>query len=102
MHKPRRAMVGPGREHLSGTVELDETLVGGISRGMGGHIANKVPVLVVAESLGHNRIGSIRMQPTPPGKLAIIEFAQRVVAPGSLIKIDGAQQLHRLTDIGNR
>lgn len=100
MHKLRRAMVIPGRELLSGTVEVDETFVGGISRGMGGHISNKVPVLVAAESLSHNRIGRIRMEPTPPGTLAIIDFAQKVVAPGSLIKTDGAQQLRRLADLG--
>jgi hypothetical protein len=29
LHKLRRAMVRPGREKLSGVVEVDETLVGG-------------------------------------------------------------------------
>ena len=46
MHKLRRAMVVPGREMLSGTVEVDETYVGGISRGMAGLSTTKVPVMV--------------------------------------------------------
>ncbi len=30
LHKLRRAMVRPGRDRLTGTVEVDETLVGGL------------------------------------------------------------------------
>lgn len=100
MHKLRRAMVVPGRELLSGTVEVDETYVGGISRGMAGMSTAKVPVMVAAENLGRNRIGRIRLEPTPPGRLQAYEFAKRVVAPGSLIKSDGAAQFLHLTKDG--
>ncbi len=36
LHKLRRAMVRPGRERLSGTVEADEVYVGGKAKGMRG------------------------------------------------------------------
>ena len=100
MHKLRRAMVVPGREMLSGTVEVDETYVGGISRGMAGMSTTKVPVMIAAENLGRNRIGRVRLEPTPPGPLQAYEFAKRVVAPGSLIKTDGAAQFLHLTKDG--
>ena len=32
LHKLRRAMVGPGRDQLSGTIQVDETYIGGESR----------------------------------------------------------------------
>lgn len=99
MHKLPRAMVRPDRELLWGTVEVDESLIGGITRGNSGH-TNKVPVMVAAENLGKNRIGRIRLEPTPPEKLAVVDFARRVVAPGSTIKSDGAQQFRRLSKLG--
>lgn len=100
MHKFRRAMVVLQRGLLSGTVEVDETYVGGISRGKSGRSTDKVPVMVAAESLGKNRIGPIRLEPTPKKSLALVSFAQRVVEPGSLIKTDGAQELRRLSRLG--
>src|SRR5436309_3372997 len=36
LHKLRRAMVRPGRDRLSGQVEIDETFVGGIEEGVRG------------------------------------------------------------------
>ena len=65
MHKLRRAMVVPERDPLTGAVEIDETFVGGISRGDTGRSSDTVPVMVAAESLGKNRIGRIRLEPTP-------------------------------------
>lgn len=100
MHKLRRAMVMPGRDLLSGTVEVDESFIGGITRGTAGRGTNKVPVMVAAENLGRNRIGRIRLQPTPGGNLPLVKFAQQVVEPGSLIKTDGAIELRRLAGLG--
>jgi hypothetical protein len=36
MHKLRRAMVRPDREMLSGLVEVDESFIGGVHRGLPG------------------------------------------------------------------
>ena len=100
MHKLRRAMVVPERQLLSGTVEVDETFVGGISRGNVGRRSDRVPVMVAAESLGKNRIGRIRLEPTPDEKLSLVSFTQRVATPGSVIKTDGARELRRLSGLG--
>ena len=100
MHKLRRAMVVPERHLLGGTVDLDETFVGGISRGKAGRSSDKVPVMVAAESLGGNRIGRIRLELTSNGQFPMIKFAQRVVVPGSTIKTDGARELRRLSGLG--
>ena len=100
MHKLRRAMVVPERQLLSGTVEVDETFVGGISRGNSGRSTDKVPVMIAAESLGKNRIGRIRLEPTAHEQLPLITFTQRVVTPGSTIKTDGARELRRLSGLG--
>jgi hypothetical protein len=41
LHKLRRAMVRPGRDSLSGTVEVDETYVGGPEKvELGGHLGH--------------------------------------------------------------
>lgn len=100
MHKLRRAMVVPERQLLAGTVEVDETFVGGISRGNSGRSTDKVPVMIAAESLPKNRIGRIRLEPTPAGQLPVIAFTQRVVTPGSMITTDGARELRRLSGLG--
>ena len=62
LHKIRRAMVRPGRDRLSGTVEVDETLVGGAEPGGGRrHIGKKALVAIAAEVRGR-AIGRIRMR----------------------------------------
>lgn len=49
LHKLHKAMVRPGRERLSGTVEVDETYIGGTREGKRGRGADgKVLVLVAA------------------------------------------------------
>ncbi|WP_311380944.1 IS1595 family transposase [Arthrobacter sp. ISL-28] len=101
MHKLRRAMVRPDREMLSGLVEVDESFIGGVHRGMPGVGSDKISVLIAAEHLDHNRIGRIRLEPGPAdGRLALVKFGQRVVAPGSTIRTDGARQLRRFANLG--
>jgi len=36
LHKPRRAMVRPGRDRLAGTIELDDVFIGGERHGKRG------------------------------------------------------------------
>jgi len=60
LHKLRRAMVRPGRELLSGDVEVDETYVGGPQEGKRGRgAANKTIIAVAAEKSGRG-VGRIR------------------------------------------
>ena len=57
LHKLRQAMVRPGREKLSGGVEVDETYWGGAE--FGGATGRKT--LIVAAEADGKRIGRIRM-----------------------------------------
>ena len=48
LHKLRRAMVRPGRERLSGRIEVDEAYVGGLEEGRHGRKVLKKALIVVA------------------------------------------------------
>jgi len=102
MHKLRRAMVRPERDRLSGVVEVDETFVGGVSVGRVGASSDKVPVMVAVEKAGEKagagrKLGRIRLEVTHrPGSLELVEFAERMVVPGSTIRTDGARMMRRL------
>ncbi len=65
LHKLRRAMIRLGRDRLTGAVEVDETLVGGVEKGGGKrHGGSKALVVVAAEVKGRG-IGRIRLQQIP-------------------------------------
>lgn len=102
MHKLRRAMVRTERDRLSGIVEVDETFVGGVSVGRLGGSSDKVPVMVAVEKPGPGRtLGRIRLEVTDrPGTLSLVDFAQRMVTPGSTIRTDGARMMRRLGALG--
>lgn len=100
MHKLRRAMVRPERDRLSGIVELDETMIGGVSRGSLGGYGDKMPVMIAVE---HNetRLGRVRLAvATRPGTSELVDFATEVIEPGSVVRTDGARTLRRLADLG--
>ena len=59
LHKLRRAMVRPGRDRLSGRVEVDQTVVGGRKKGGSGRHAGKAVVVIAVEST-EKKIGRIR------------------------------------------
>ncbi|WP_238992209.1 IS1595 family transposase [Jiangella ureilytica] len=101
LHKLRRAMVRPDRDRLSGTVEVDEVMVGGVDVGTAGAGGDKVPVMVAVERSEGQRLGRMRAQiAAAPGTLQLVTFAAGVVEPGSTIHTDGARGLRRLADMG--
>ncbi len=64
LHKLRRAMVRPGRDRLSGIVEVDETFLGGRRRSGSGHGAEGKPLAFIAAEEAkdnENAIGRIRL-----------------------------------------
>ncbi len=69
LHKLRRAMVIPGRDLLTGDVEVDETFVGGDEPGLtGGRARGKKVLVAVAVECRGSRLGSnpaARASPTP-------------------------------------
>lgn len=78
LHKLRRAMVRPDRDRLSGTVEVDETMVGGVSPGMFGAATGKVPVMIAVERNDAHRLGRVRLAVADrPGSLALVDWPPR-------------------------
>jgi transposase-like protein len=90
LQKLRRAMVRPGRDALSGTVEIDETYVGGPENDKWGReIESKAIVAIAAEENGQG-IGRIRLHRVKDVSAAsLIPFVQSAVAPGATIHTDG-------------
>jgi len=90
LHKLRRAMVRPGRDRLSGTVEVDETYVGGEKPGKRGRgAAGKALVLIVVEDKGVEGIGRIRLQRVANASMHSLTAAvQATVTAGSTVRTD--------------
>jgi transposase-like protein len=91
LHKLRTAMVRPGRELLSGIVEVDETLIGGSQPGKRGRGAEgKELVLVAVEDLGKKGIGRIRLKHIIDASSKTLNTAiEEMIASGSTIRTDG-------------
>jgi hypothetical protein len=90
LHKLRRAMVRPGRDLLTGRVEVDECYIGGLEEGLPGRLnLDKALVIVAAQEDGLG-IGRIRMrQILNASAECLMPFVQDSVAPGSTIHTDG-------------
>lgn len=105
LHKLRRAMVRPERELLGQepgmTVELDQSYLGGASKGNLGGSTTKAPITIAVERTATGRLGRVRLEAAEKsGGLDIIEFATEVIAPGAIIHTDGALMFRRLVDLG--
>jgi transposase-like protein len=100
LHKLRRAMVRPGRDHLKGNVEVDEAFVGGVSAGKGRDGIGKALVAIAAEEDGKG-IGRIRLARVPEASTPSLHgFIQQSVAPGSTIHTDGWVPYQGLEKLG--
>jgi hypothetical protein len=90
LHKLRHAMVRPGRDRLSGVVEVDETWIGGEHPGPVGRGAlGKTLVLVAAQEAEKGRIGRIRLRRITDGSAMAINVAVPIcVEPGSTVRTD--------------
>jgi len=102
LHKLRMAMVRPGRERLSGTVEVDETFIGGPKPGKRGRGASgKVLVLVAVEDKGKKGIGRIRLTIIPDASGTTLKGkVKEMVAVGSVVRTDGWKGYNGLKDEG--
>ena len=91
LHKLRRAMVRPGRERLSGSVEADETYLGGLEEGVRGRQTEIKALIVVAAEEAGKGIGRIRMQRIPDASArSLVCFVERrSVEPGRVVHTDG-------------
>src|ERR1700738_3644196 len=90
LHKLRRAMVRPGRDLLTGRVEVDECYVGGLEEGLPGRLNLEKALVVVAAQEDGPGIGRIRMRHILDASAAsLVPFVQDSVEPGSVIHTDG-------------
>ena len=117
LHKLRAGLVRPDRDPI-GTdwpVEVDETLVGGRTKGEGRGVHHKVTVVAAIEvrprpldakgekrrkSLSAGRL-RLRMVPNRGGK-TLTQFVKENVAPGAVVRTDGWEGYSELGVMGYR
>jgi transposase-like protein len=102
LHCLRRAMLRPGRERLSGLVEIDETYIGGKRPGKRVRgAANKALVIIAVEDKDDEGFGRIRLdQIADASSASITPFVQQNIEPGSIVRTDGWKGYPPLTDHG--
>jgi hypothetical protein len=91
LHRYRIAMVRSERKPLSGTVEIDECLVGGVDHGgKRGRGADKAIVVIAVEIKDPIGYGRVRMRHIPDASGdALVPFVCEVVSPGTTVRTDG-------------
>jgi transposase-like protein len=102
LHKLRRAMVRPGRDRLSGRVEVDETYVGGEEpEAHARQILRKSLVAIAAQEDGRG-IGRIRMAIPDASAANLQQFIRGTIEPGSVVHTDGWEGYRSLEKNGYR
>lgn len=90
LHKFRRAMVRPGRDRLTGRVEVDETYLGGLEEGVRGRQTERKSLIAIAAQEDGPGIGRIRMKRIPNASAdSLMPFVQEAIEPGSTLHTDG-------------
>jgi len=101
-------MVRPDRDDLYGTVEVDETYIGGERSGKRGRGAENKTLVVIAvedksreEDKDSKGIGRIRLKRIPDASSeSLIDFISTHVSPGSRIRTDGWSGYEPLSNAG--
>jgi ribosomal protein L37AE/L43A/transposase-like protein len=92
LHKLRRAMVDPDRSRLAGTVEVDETWVGGKQVGLKGgrqRKGRKALMVVVAVERREKSLGRLRLEVIPDDTFETLgAFIARNIESGSTVVSD--------------
>jgi len=90
LQKLRRAMVRPDRDDLAGTVQVDETYIGGEKSGKSGRGAAGKSLVLIAAQIEKGRIGRIRLrQVANASGASLLGAVQTMVHLGSIVQTDG-------------
>jgi len=91
LHRLRKVLIRPGRERLSGTVQVDETYFGGVEPGLaGGRAKGKKALVAVAVEETVRGFGRCRMQVVTDASAATLgRFISDNVEPGATVITDG-------------
>ena len=103
LHRLRSALVRPGRGRLAGTVEVDETFIGGEEHGLrGGRQPGKKVLTGIAVEIGEPKgIGRCRMAVLADASGASLgPFVAGSVEPGSRVITDGWVGYNGLAALG--
>jgi hypothetical protein len=90
MHKLRRAMVRPGRDRLSGRLEVDETYWGGEEADVRGRQTKDKALIVIAAQEDGNGIARIRLRRIADASAeSLMAFVEEAIEVGSSVHTDG-------------
>lgn len=101
LQKLRSVMVRPGRERLSGRIELDETYVGGQKEGTRGRGAEgKTLVLVAVEGEKSKKLGRVRFRIIKSASSSDIKpFILDYIQEGATIVTDGLKSYEMIDEM---
>lgn len=103
LHKFRRAMVRPGRDKLTGEVEVDESYVGGVAPGKHGRGAEKKAIVAIAAEKRGRGIGRIRLARIADTSAdSLLPFVEEVIELGSVVSTDGHAGYNGVAGAGYR
>lgn len=101
LYKLRHAMVRPGRDNISGTIEVDETYVGGKKTGKRGRGADGKVLVLIAAQIDGKRIGRIRLKRIPDASSDSLNQAiKETIEPSSTIITDGWEGYSKVKTFG--
>lgn len=103
LHKLRRAMVRPGRDQLTGAIEVDETYVGGRGTKVRGRGAKRKSIVAIAAEVRGRGTGRIRMSVIPDvSVVSLHEFVLNSVQRGAEVRTDGWNGYEGIETLGYR
>ena len=103
LHRLRSVLVRPGRERLTGMVEVDETFIGGEETGLRGGRARGKKVLtgIAVEVTPPQGMGRCRMAPLADASAASLHaFVTDHIEPGTTVITDAWQGYRGLDQLG--
>lgn len=101
LHKLRCAVIRPGRDRLSGEVDVDEIHIGGEKPGKRGRGAVREVLVIVVVEVSEGRIGRIRLKRVPDAFGRSLGSAiKEGVEPGSTVRTDGWRGYRELAKMG--